>query len=158
MTGVQTCALPIFTSARYEGQPVRRGQELFRIHSPELNEAQRNFLQNPTASARQRLERLGLSSDQLNNLERTREIISLITLVSPADGILSFETGDALSMNRSSAGKPGEMSGNQTAIQKSVRSTLSPGMQVTAGQVLVSVRTSGLSNIRVTIQIGRAHV
>jgi Cu(I)/Ag(I) efflux system membrane fusion protein len=67
-------------AVRAAGDPVRRGQRLAGVYSPELFSAQQEFLialgaadANLSAAARERLALLGLSPQQIARLEQTRE-------------------------------------------------------------------------------------
>jgi RND family efflux transporter MFP subunit len=93
----------------YVGKPVRRGQALFAVYSPDLVTAQSDYLvawraraaltssSTPSAraandallaAARQRLERWGVSAAQISELEQRGEATKTLTLSSPFDGIV----------------------------------------------------------------------
>ncbi len=91
----------------YVGEPVRRGQPLFEIYSPELVQTQQELLSAidyarafaSAADARRRAEALvdaartrlrywDISSDQIARLEETGEIFRTLDVVAPAGGLV----------------------------------------------------------------------
>ncbi len=92
----------------YTGDAVRRGQPLLTLYSPMLVAAQQELLtarrlttqvdssapeawrdaQATLVSARRRLEYWDISSEQIEQIERTGEVTKTLTLVSPVDGIV----------------------------------------------------------------------
>jgi RND family efflux transporter MFP subunit len=92
------------------GDPVRRGQTLLSIYSPELVSAQEEYLlavrnlkvmknspvkelaegaQRLVAASRRRLAYFDISAAQINELERTGQVRKHLTLYSPANGIVT---------------------------------------------------------------------
>jgi RND family efflux transporter MFP subunit len=92
------------------GDPVRKGQTLLSIYSPELVTAQEEYLlavrnlkamktspvkemaegsQRLAAAARRRLSYFDISAGQINALERTGQVKKHLTLFSPANGIVT---------------------------------------------------------------------
>jgi Cu(I)/Ag(I) efflux system membrane fusion protein len=92
--------------ADFVGQPVRRGQTLLTVYSPELYSAQREFLdaiagrdaepagpsriraQELADAARQRLALWDLTSAQIAELERTKKPAQATAIVSPVSGVI----------------------------------------------------------------------
>lgn len=93
----------------FEGEQVKRGQPLFAIYSPELVQAQeeyllaleqhRNLKDSPfarvrdsavrlLAASRKRLQYWDMSASQINRLESTRQVRKAITVFSPANGVV----------------------------------------------------------------------
>jgi RND family efflux transporter MFP subunit len=93
----------------FTGQPVRRGQRLFTLYSPELLATQNEFLlalrnrdraqSSPlqdsrdyanrlVEAARQRLALWDLSAGDLNTIETTRQPLQALPFTSPADGLV----------------------------------------------------------------------
>ena len=93
----------------YTGQPVRRGQPLFTIYSPEMLTTENEFLlalktreqlqqsqiadarthaEQLVAAARERLRLWDLSDEQINLLEQTRQAEPTVTFRSPFDGFV----------------------------------------------------------------------
>jgi Cu(I)/Ag(I) efflux system membrane fusion protein/cobalt-zinc-cadmium efflux system membrane fusion protein len=95
------------------GQPVRKGQPLLEIYSPELVAAQQEYLlalesskrltQSPFQevasgsqrlldAARSRLRYWDISEQQINQLEQTKQVKKNLTLYSPNSGIVTMKT------------------------------------------------------------------
>jgi Cu(I)/Ag(I) efflux system membrane fusion protein len=80
-----------------EGERVRRGDRLFDLYSPALVNAQDEFVQalktGGTAglarASRERLEALGVSANQITQLEKDRRVRQTITFYAPQDGVIS---------------------------------------------------------------------
>ncbi|MEE4295082.1 MAG: efflux RND transporter periplasmic adaptor subunit [Wenzhouxiangella sp.] len=87
-----------------EGDSVRPGQLLYRIYSPELIAAQRDFLtalengnETRIGASEQRLRSLGMQRATINNLRRERRLIERIPVYAEAGGIVqSLEARDGL--------------------------------------------------------------
>src|SRR6267142_6376339 len=94
----------------YTGQPVRRGDRLFTLYSPDVLATQNEFIlalksrdqlqqsQVPDAreyadrlveAARQRLALWDLSASELAAIERTREPLTAVTFTAPANGVVA---------------------------------------------------------------------
>ncbi len=96
------------TYVNYIGQPVRKGQPLFEIYSPELVQTEQELLsamryarslaeapQNARAraealveAARQRLAFWDITPEQIGRLEETGEVFRTLQIVSPASGVV----------------------------------------------------------------------
>lgn len=93
----------------YTGQPVRKGQPLFTLYSPELlsteheyllalttrDQLQQSLVEDARAradqlvgAARERLRLWDLSADQIKALDETRQAQATVTFASPADGFV----------------------------------------------------------------------
>jgi len=79
-----------------EGERVRRGDRLFDLYSPALVNAQDEFIQALKAgtaglarASRERLEALGISANQINQLEKDRRVRQTIGFFAPQDGVIS---------------------------------------------------------------------
>jgi Cu(I)/Ag(I) efflux system membrane fusion protein len=79
-----------------EGERVRRGDRLFDLYSPALVNAQDEFVQAlKTATAglarasRERLEALGISTSQIDQLDKDRRVRQTISFYAPQDGVIS---------------------------------------------------------------------
>lgn len=77
------------------GDYIKKGQPLFEIYSPDLVQAQNEYLialNNPSNSSsllkatKKKLEIFGLTSEQIQTLEKTREINIVLTYFSPTSG------------------------------------------------------------------------
>jgi membrane fusion protein, copper/silver efflux system len=88
------------------GQAVRKGDPLLTLYSPQLFSAQQEYLNAlqaagtlPSAdalqlreSARQRLQLWDISDDQIERLEKSKQVEKLLTLHAPADGFVTEKT------------------------------------------------------------------
>lgn len=92
----------------YVGEPVRKGQPLFEIHSPNLVQTQQELLsakafaerlsdatpearrraEDLVAAARQRLAYWDISQDQIEQLESTGTVLRTLTVAAPANGVV----------------------------------------------------------------------
>jgi Cu(I)/Ag(I) efflux system membrane fusion protein len=79
-----------------EGERVRRGQRLFDLYSPELVNAQEEYVQalklgnrDLAQASRERLKALGIPENQIAQLKKTRRVQQTITLYAPQDGVVS---------------------------------------------------------------------
>jgi len=79
-----------------EGERVSKGQRLFDLYSPELVNAQEEFLQalkldNPgmQQASRDRLAALGVSAGQVQALQKTRQVQQRVAIYAPQDGVVS---------------------------------------------------------------------
>ncbi len=79
-----------------EGERVSRGQRLFNLYSPELVNAQEEFLQalkldNPgmQQASRDRLQALGVSAGQIQALQKSRHVQQTVAVYAPQDGVVS---------------------------------------------------------------------
>jgi multidrug efflux pump subunit AcrA (membrane-fusion protein) len=83
----------------YEYQPVRAGQKVAEVYSPELNTAQREFvflLENDPDNislidaARRKLELLGMTASQIDALVASRVVTSTVSIYSPYSGYVTM--------------------------------------------------------------------
>lgn len=79
-----------------EGERVKKGQLLFEVYSPELVNAQEEYLQALrsghkalTSASRERLEALGISVGQINKLRQKRKASQFVKIFAKQDGIIS---------------------------------------------------------------------
>jgi len=79
-----------------EGERVTRGQRLFNLYSPELVNAQEEFLQalkldnkGMQQASKDRLEALGVSAGQIQALQKTRHVQQTVAIYAPQDGVVS---------------------------------------------------------------------
>ena len=78
-----------------DGERVKKGQLLFEVYSPELVNAQEEYLQALSTSSRrlisaskERLAALGVSDVQINSLNKTRKVTQYVQVYAPQDGIV----------------------------------------------------------------------
>jgi Cu(I)/Ag(I) efflux system membrane fusion protein len=149
-------------AVRFNYQPVRRGQKLLELYSPELVTAEQELiflLENDAANgplvqgARQKLRLLGLTDQQLRELARTRRASYRVAIFSPYDGYVvetlaasaPIPAAATASMSPSpepglSAGEPSGPAGNSAAGPAQPQPlTLTEGAYVSTGQTLFQV-------------------
>lgn len=103
---------------KYAYQPVRKGQKIAEIYSPELLTAQRELLymvQHDAAntslieSAKNKLYLLGASQQQIDNLIKQQNLSNTFTIYSPYDGYVVSENNAPTTTPATSAGAAGGM-------------------------------------------------
>ena len=151
---------------KYNFQPIRKGQKLMEIYSPDLITAQKELLylvrtapddQQLIQAARQKLQYLGATEEQINRLIRSGEESYTFALYSPYDGYVidlnatapAATAGISASPAASSGGGMEAMGGGSattTAMPTAASSSpagqaiqLREGMYVTLGQPLLRV-------------------
>ncbi len=143
---------------RYNYQPVRRGQRLLDLYSPELVTAEQEYIfllendadnQPLVSGARRKLLLLGLTEGQLRDLARTRRASYRVAVFSPYDGYV-VET-PASKAPPAPAGGMGEVAASAggmavpdaaavpAASSPASRLTLTEGSYVATGQTLFQV-------------------
>jgi Cu(I)/Ag(I) efflux system membrane fusion protein len=82
--------------AHSEGERVHKGEKLLELYSPDLVNAQNEFVQALVSgnkslirASRERLIALGVPADQVRRLEKTRKVEQNISIYSPQDGVVS---------------------------------------------------------------------
>ena len=82
--------------AHSEGERVRKGEKLLELYSPDLVNAQEEFVQalimgnkNLVRASRERLIALGVPASQVEQLEKARKVKQTISIYSPQDGVVS---------------------------------------------------------------------
>jgi len=83
-------------AAHSEGERISKGELLLALYSPDLVNAQEEFVQalasgntTLTRASRARLVALGIPADQVRQLEKTRKVQQNIAIYSPQDGVVS---------------------------------------------------------------------
>lgn len=81
---------------RSEGERVKKGERLFDFYSPELVNAQEEYLQTLrgtnsrlVADSAERLVALGVSRNQIDSLRKNRKVRQYISIYAPQDGVVS---------------------------------------------------------------------
>ncbi|NLR60323.1 efflux RND transporter periplasmic adaptor subunit [Chitinophaga polysaccharea] len=143
---------------KYNYQPVKKGQLIMEVYSPDLAAAQRELLyvarQQPDLlpAARQRLELLGMPPLQIDQVLKTGNILYRVPVYSNSDGYILEKTAAAISAP-SAAGTPaaasdgmGGMEGGSstTPLPAPAKPVASPvllreGQYVSAGQSLFTI-------------------
>lgn len=79
-----------------EGERITKGQLLFEVYSPELVNAQEEYLQalrsghkGLSSASRERLEALGISKEQISQLNKKRKVSQFVKVFAKQDGIVS---------------------------------------------------------------------
>lgn len=129
----------VSVNVRSAGQTVSAGQVLATIYSPELLEAQQNFLSVLGSAeeqpARQQLLQLGLSERQIDNIGKSRQPIQEIPLISPTNGYLLPSVDEV-------SGSPNiqdDMNVTSGPSAPTGSSEWRPGNTVSAGQTLFRI-------------------
>lgn len=142
--------------ARYPYQPVRKGQRILDIYSPEIATAQQELiflLENDPANtvllenARKRLSLLGLTGEQIRQVETERKPLLSLPVFSLYSGLI-FD--NSVSLNNTASAAPGmnENMNNTAAPAQTVPASAGPGelslkegMYVQAGQRLFGLQS-----------------
>jgi membrane fusion protein, copper/silver efflux system len=139
---------------KYEFQPVRKGQKIAEIYSPELITAQRELLyliENDAGndelveSAKNRLMLLGYSASQVRDLIKRKAAENTVAMYSPYDGyVINGEVSPPTVSTLSSAGRDMISAAAMTpsdGVSTAVASTfpMREGNYVSAGQTLVKI-------------------
>ncbi len=85
---------------KYDLQHVKKGDKILELYSPELNTFQNEYLfllrsgkeKNLLAQAREKLRLLGITDLQLAQLEQNQRLLQTITIYSPVDGYVFFNS------------------------------------------------------------------
>jgi hypothetical protein len=157
---------------KYPYQPVKKGQKIAEIYSPELVNAQRELLfllendpgnESLIQSSKERLRLLGVTENQLSALIQKKETKNTFSIYSPYEGYVLSETQQTpitpMAQTSSPSGAMGDAMGS-TSNTPSQTSTATPsatdplireGSYVTAGQTLFKV--VGSSALRVELNV-----
>ncbi|MGY3090867.1 Cu(I)/Ag(I) efflux system membrane fusion protein [Hymenobacter sp. UYAg731] len=146
---------------RYNYQPVRRGQKLLELYSPELVTAEQEYIflltndadnQPLVSGARRKLLLLGLTEGQLADLARTRRASYRVAVFSPYDGYV-VET-PAPNAPPAPAGGMGDVAASPGGMG-AAGGGASPGMSGTASAPAASVMSdASTSSSRLTLTEG----
>jgi multidrug efflux pump subunit AcrA (membrane-fusion protein) len=165
---------------KYPFQPVKRGQKVAEIYSPELLTAQRELLfliendsQNESLiiGAKERLKLLGASGAQINALIQRKETQNTFAIYSPGDGYVVSETQQVpvapVSSASSSVGGMSDgmnaASGNSSNPNPTATATstsgglIREGSYVTAGQTLFSIVNTSALRVELNIPSSMTH-
>lgn len=153
---------------KYNYQPIRQGQLIMEIYSPDLAAAQRELLfiartgtdDNMLSKAKQRLLLLGMQPVQISQVLKTGNILYHVPVYSTASGYILEKQLAAASVNNSSvaATNPGSGAdgmdnmggsttttsvGSSTSVSSSTPVLLREGQYVSAGQSLFTIYRTG---------------
>ena len=156
---------------KYAYQPVRKGQKIAEIYSPELLTAQRELLylvQHDAAntslieSAKSKLYLLGASQQQVDNLVRQQKISNTFTIYSPYDGYVVSDSNapstTSVTTPAASGGGMGDAMGSaQTSVSSNAINTTSTilreGTYVSTGATLFKVVNTSTLRIELDLPI-----
>lgn len=149
---------------KYNYQPVRKGQLVMEVYSPDLASAQRELLMLSSdggspdllQKAKQRLMLLGMGPGQIEDIIKSGNVLYMVPVYSPANGYIleqsaSLPQASAPMAAPSGSGDPAmnEMGGSSAAsLTPTSPSAISspvlirPGQYITAGQSLFTIYTS----------------
>lgn len=155
---------------KYAYQPVRKGQKIAEIYSPELLTAQRELLylvQHDAAntslieSAKNKLYLLGASQQQVNNLVTQQKLSNTFTIYSPYDGYVVSESGAPTTTT--SVTSPGSMgdamnsapaaSSNISSADNTSSSIIREGAYVSTGATLFKVVNTSALRIELDLPV-----
>jgi multidrug efflux pump subunit AcrA (membrane-fusion protein) len=148
---------------RYNGQPVRAGQPIAELYSPELITAQRELLyltqhdpgSDIVAEARRKLLLLGATAQQIENILRRNESIQSFTLYSPYDGYILTAPETAATI----AATSDPMNAETTTATPGVTSALPrEGDYIARGQTLYRIASTHALRIELTLPAASANV
>ena len=147
---------------KYNYQPVKKGQLIMEVYSPDLAAAQQELLflrssndQTMLAGAKQRLLLLGMSASAISQLLKTGKVNYRIPVYSNADGYILEKSAAAAPASAPSAAAPAAggdgmsgMSGGAAAPAPSAVPVSSPvmlreGQYVSAGQSIFTIYNAG---------------
>ncbi len=81
---------------RSEGERVKKGERLFELYSPELVNAQEEFVTALSSgnkglirASRERLSALGVADSQIKTLQKNKKVLQRISVYAPQDGVVS---------------------------------------------------------------------
>lgn len=163
---------------KYAFQPVRKGQKVADIYSPELLTAQRELLyltendksnEELIRSAKSKLLLLGASEKQVEEIIARKEAVYTFSIFSGYDGYVISENQRAPAMNTASSPAASSMGGGMgdaaisSTQQAAAPSSSQPnselireGGYVTAGQALIKVVNTSALRVELNIAIAQA--
>lgn len=158
---------------KYPFQPVKKGQKVAEIYSPELVTAQRELLflvendpQNEPLikAAKEKLLLLGASETQINSVVQRREPVASFAIYSPYNGYVISETQSAPAapvtspLATASSGAMGDMSASafpttrpMTTPATATAGLVREGSYVTSGQTLFRIVDTGALRVELNI-------
>jgi multidrug efflux pump subunit AcrA (membrane-fusion protein) len=158
---------------KYAYQPVRKGQKIAEIYSPELLTAQRELLylvQHDAAntllieSAKNKLYLLGASQQQVDNLIKQQKVSNTFTIYSPYDGyVVSKSNAPTTTSITSASGAGGDMgnamstpaagSSNDISADNTRSSIIREGAYISSGATLFKVVNTSALRIELDLPV-----
>ncbi len=133
---------------KYNYQPIKKGQKIMEIYSPDLITAQQNYLffllnySNATElvqAAKRKLQLLGMEEQQLSVLTRTHKVENTMSVYSPYEGHI-HEMNNLTEVSMPTMEMTGNADRNDAAVQKEF--SIREGMYVQKGQTIFDVISS----------------
>lgn len=137
---------------KFNSQSVKQGEKIMELYSPELQTIQEEHLfliksgaeSSLVEKSRERMRLLGITENQITQLEKSKTATSTVTVFSPSNGFVFFDTQSAgsseTSESASSMNNMGMTQGvkNEKTFSAST-SQIREGMYVNEGQTIFSV-------------------
>lgn len=150
---------------KYNLQFVKKGDRILELYSPELNTTQEQHLfllktageNTLLEQSRKKLKLLGITADQVNQLEITGALIQTITVYSPTEGYVFFDKETNNSTGSDDGQQPSMSNMNTTAKDKSDKylgsssGYIREGMYISKGEPLFSI--NGLENVWAIVSV-----
>lgn len=150
---------------RYDLQDVKKGDKILELYSPELNTIQEEHLfllksRNENTlleQSRQKLKLLGIKDNQISLLEKNGTFARTITVYSPADGYVLFNTEIKSDVGADATQQTSTSSMNMTAKTNSGKtfgstaSQIREGMYINKGESLFSI--NDLQNVWAIVSV-----
>jgi multidrug efflux pump subunit AcrA (membrane-fusion protein) len=146
---------------KYNFQPVKKGQRVAEIYSPELMTAQRDFiylLENDAnnsiliAGAKKKLLFAGFTENQVNLLASQRRINHTFPVVSPYDGYLIAGNEDVATTSPDNKQMSGGMSSSATSVTPNATTSLTrEGNYVNSGETLFRIVNTSALRIEISL-------
>lgn len=136
---------------KYEMQYVKKGDIILDLYSSELNTIQEEHLfllksegeKALLEQSRQKLKLLGITDNQISQLEKSKTVSPIIKVYSPIDGYVRFKTEENMSekanISQNEPVKSMGMSGKNNTNFNAPNSQIREGVYVNKGQILFSV-------------------
>lgn len=149
---------------KYAFQPVKKGQKVADIYSPELLTAQRELLYliandpgNNTLieSAKTRLTLLGATQSQIESLVANKEVVRIFSIFSPYDGyvISGTQPAPAIKNQASSSSMMGESGSPQPAVASTPADLPRAGAYVAVGETLFQIVNSTALRLEMNVPV-----
>ncbi|MEO7992667.1 MAG: efflux RND transporter periplasmic adaptor subunit [Chryseolinea sp.] len=149
LVAVRTSARIERLYVKYNYQYVKRGERIAELYSPELNTYQEEYLfllqsgeASLAAKAKHKLKLLGLSENQIQQVEKSGTVTNTIIITSPIDGFIRFSEAPASQAEMKPSSKMVEMnvaSASNAEYQIISSDQIREGAYITKGQTLFVV-------------------
>lgn len=150
---------------KYDFQYVKNGDKLLELYSSELNTFQEEHLfllnlgkeQALVEQSREKLKLLGITENQISQLEKNKTFTQTVTIYSPADGYVIFNTeaksntGDELTKKTSMNNMSMTAKSNSEKTFGSANSQIREGIYINKGETLFSV--NDLQNVWAIVSV-----